>query len=135
MQPLLELEGISKSFWGIRALDRVDLTVGRGEVHALTGENGAGKSTLMKIVTGLERADSGRMQFHGKAIAMIHQELLPFPEMSVAENICMGNEPANAFGWLDRGAMNRRAEALLGRLGVDVRPSSRMGDLSFAEQQ
>ena len=135
MEPILQLDGISKSFWGIRALERVDLTVARGDVHALTGENGAGKSTLMKIVAGLERADAGRIGFHGSAVAMIHQELLPFPEMTVAENICMGSEPANRFGWLDRGTMRRRTADLLARLGVDVPPGRRMGDLSFAEQQ
>jgi inositol transport system ATP-binding protein len=135
MPPILQVEGVSKSFWGIRALDRVDLTVARGEVHALTGENGAGKSTLMKIVAGLERPDSGGIRFHGSAVAMIHQELLPFPEMTVAENICMGAEPANRFGWLDRAAMRRRAAELLRRLGMDVDPRARMGSLSFAEQQ
>src|SRR5689334_9399885 len=93
MEPVLEIEAVSKSFWGIRALEQVSLSVQRGEVHAVTGENGAGKSTLMKIVAGIEQADSGRIHFHGKGIAMIHQELLPFREMSVAENICMGREP------------------------------------------
>ena len=135
MEAILQLGGISKSFWGIRALEDVNLTVARGEVHALTGENGAGKSTLMKIVAGLERADAGEITFRGSAVAMIHQELLPFPEMTVAENICMGSEPANRFGWLDRGAMRQRTTELLARLGVDVSPSRRMGDLSFAEQQ
>src|SRR5215471_2007959 len=118
MQPLLQLSGISKSFWGIRALDSVSLTVARGEVHALTGENGAGKSTLMKIVAGIERPDSGAVTFHGNAVSMIHQELLPFPEMTVAENICMGAEPARVFGWLDRSAMHDRSRELLARLGV-----------------
>jgi inositol transport system ATP-binding protein len=135
MQPLLQLQAICKSFWGIRALDRVDLNVARGEVHALTGENGAGKSTLMKIVAGIERPDSGVIDFHGSAVAMIHQELLPFPELTVAENICMGTEPVRRFGWLDRAAMRRRSAELLARLGVEVAPEQRMGDLSFAEQQ
>jgi len=135
MDPVLELEGIAKSFWGIRALDGVYLAVNRGEVHALTGENGAGKSTLMKIVAGILRPDAGEIRFRGSSVAMIHQELLPFPEMTVAENICMGSEPANAFGWLDRAAMDRRASDLMRRLGVDVLPRTRMGDLSFAEQQ
>src|SRR5262245_50623041 len=135
MQPLLQLSGISKSFWGIRALDSVDLIVAPGEVHALTGENGAGKSTLMKIVAGIERPDSGTVTFHGNAVSMIHQELLPFPEMTVAENICMGADPTRAWGWLDKPAMRRRAAELLARLGVDVPPNRRMGDLSFAEQQ
>src|SRR6266487_4646685 len=128
MDAVLQVENVSKSFWGIRALDRVSLTVQRGEIHALTGENGAGKSTLMKIVAGIERADSGETHFHGRAIAMIHQELLPFPEMTVAENICMGTEPVRAFGWVDRAAMDRRASELLARLGVDVPPSRPMRD-------
>src|SRR5437660_931666 len=93
MAAVLQLDAISKSFWGIRALDSVNLTVQRGEIHALTGENGAGKSTLMKIAAGIERPDSGEIHFHGRAIAMIHQELLPFPNMTVAENISMGTEP------------------------------------------
>jgi inositol transport system ATP-binding protein len=135
MEPVLELEEISKSFWGIRALHRVSLTVNRGEVHALTGENGAGKSTLMKIVAGIERADSGDIHFHGRAIAMIHQELLPFPEMTVAENICMGDEPVRAFGWLDQSAMHARAGELLAQLGVNAPPGRLMRELSFAEQQ
>jgi ABC-type sugar transport system ATPase subunit len=66
---------------------------------------------------------------------MIHQELLPFPEMTVAENICMGAEPVRAFGWIDRSAMDRHAGELLARLGVDVPPARLMRDLSFAEQQ
>src|SRR5436190_21731655 len=104
---ILEVEGVSKAFWGIRALDRVSLTVQRGEIHALTGENGAGKSTLMKIVAGIERADTGEIRFHGRAIAMIHQELLPFPEMTVAENICIGTETVRVLGWVYRAAMDR----------------------------
>jgi inositol transport system ATP-binding protein len=134
MEPVLQLFGVSKSFWGIRALEDVDLTVARGEVHALTGENGAGKSTLMKIVAGLEHADSGEVRLHGR-VAMIHQELLPFPEMSVAENICTGSEPAGPFGWLDKAAMRGRSSELLSQLGLDIPPTRRMGDLSFAEQQ
>ena len=135
MEAVLQVEGISKSFWGICALDCVSLTVQRGEVHALTGENGAGKSTLVKIVAGIERPDLGRIHFRGAAIAMIHQELLSFPEMTVAENICMGVEPARAFGWLDKAAMNQHARELLARLGVVVPPSRPMRELSFAERQ
>ena len=77
----------------------------------------------------------GQIEFHGRGIAMIHQELLPFPEMTVAENICMGAEPVGAFGWLDRAAMRRKAADLLARLGVDAPPPRLMRDLSFAEQQ
>src|SRR5205085_8016916 len=88
-----------------------------------------------KIAAGIERPDSGEIRFHGRAIAMIHQELLPFPDMTVAENISMGTEPVRAFGWIDRPAMDRHASELLARLGVDVPPSRLMRDLSFAEQQ
>jgi inositol transport system ATP-binding protein len=135
MEPVLQVDAVSKSFGGIHALHRVSLTVQRGEVHAITGENGAGKSTLMKIVAGMERPTFGGVRFHGRAIAMIHQELLPFPEMSVAENVCMGDEPVRATGWLDKAEMHRRTSALLARLGLDIPPSRRMGELSFAEQQ
>ena len=103
---ILEMHQISKSFHGVKALDQVSLQVQKGEVHALMGENGAGKSTLMKILTGLVKPDFGKIIFerqkvnitspqsalhHG--IAMIHQELNPIPEMTVAENIFLGREP------------------------------------------
>ncbi len=133
---LLEVDGVSKFFGGIQALGGASLVVRRGENHALTGENGAGKSTLMRIVAGLESADRGAVRFHGRRIAMIHQELMVFPDLSVAENISMGQEPGRWFpGWLDRDAMRREARELLARLGVTVDPARRLGDLSFAEQQ
>jgi len=114
----------------------VRLEVRRGEVHALTGENGAGKSTLMRIVAGLETADQGAVRFSGNGIAMIHQELMVFPDLTVAENICMGQEPQRWLpGWLDRGAMHRQARELLARLGVVADPGWRLGDLNFAGQQ
>lgn len=135
-EPLLEVCGVSKSFWGIRALSGVDLKVYRGEVHAVTGENGAGKSTLMKIVAGDEAPDSGTIRFSGRAIAMIHQELLPFPDLSVAENIVMGREPCRSIpGWVDKTRRNREAAEVLAQLGVDLDPRSRMGNLSLADQQ
>jgi len=134
MRAVLQVEAISKSFGGILALDRVSLTVRAGEIHAVTGENGAGKSTLMRIVAGLDHPDSGAVRFQGRGIAMIHQELLDFPDLSVAENICMGREPAR-WGWLDRAAMHREAAALLARLGVTIDPAGAMRRLSFAERQ
>jgi ABC-type sugar transport system ATPase subunit len=134
MEPLLEIRDITKSFWGIKALDRVSFLVERGEVHALTGENGAGKSTLMKILAGLQPADSGEIVFRGSGLSMIHQELLPFPDLSVAENICMGQEPVR-FGWVDRQAMYQHAERQLRQLGVSIPPSRRMGKLAVAEMQ
>jgi len=136
MDSLLQVEEVSKTFWGIQALDRVRLTVQRGEIHAVTGENAAGKSTLMRIIDGLERADSGNIRFQGQRISMIHQELLPFPELSVSENIWMGQEPHLGFGgWLDRRSMKTRSQELLARLAVSIDPDCRMGNLSIAEQQ
>lgn len=140
METLLQVEDVSKWFWGIQALDRVCLAVKPGEVHAVTGENGAGKSTLMRIIAGLDRPDSGKVRFRGSGIsggiAMIHQELLPFPDLTVAENIWMGQEPDGWLrGWVDRAAMNERAAELLARLGVSVEPTRRMGNLTVAEQQ
>ncbi|MDR3702964.1 MAG: sugar ABC transporter ATP-binding protein [Candidatus Sulfopaludibacter sp.] len=134
MSTVLQLDRISKSFGGILAVDDVSLTVQAGEIHAVTGENGAGKSTLMKIVAGMYRPDAGAVRFTGRRLAMIHQELLTFPDLTVAENICMGHEPSR-WGWLDRPAMRREAAGLLARLGVSLNPSARMRHLSFAERQ
>ncbi len=134
MDDVLEVEGVSKSFGGIQALHGVSLRVRRGETHALTGENGAGKSTLMNVVAGLHRPDAGAVHFHGRRLAMIHQELQTFPDLTVAENICMGREPSR-FGWLDRAAMWRKAASLLGRLGLQLPPGETVRRLSFAERQ
>src|SRR5579863_4561148 len=131
---MLRVEGVSKAFGGVKALDRVDLTVLPATVHAVTGENGAGKSTLMKIIAGLYRPDSGTVGFSGRAIAMIHQELLSFPDLSVAENIFMGQEPAR-FGWIDRRARSRQARELLAQLGLAIDPERPMRSLTVAEQQ
>jgi inositol transport system ATP-binding protein len=131
---MLQVESVSKSFWGVRALDQVDLTVHAGAVHAVTGENGAGKSTLMKIIAGLEQPDAGAVRFTGRAIAMIHQELLIFPDLSVAENIFMGQEPSH-FGWIDRRERDRQTRALLGQLGLSLDPARSMRRLTVAEQQ
>ena len=105
-ETILTMSGVTKSYFGVKALDDVSLDIRRGEVHALMGENGAGKSTLMKILTGLVKPDEGEIVFEGNkvqfpdpqaalnlGIAMIHQELNPIPEMTVAENIYLGREP------------------------------------------
>jgi inositol transport system ATP-binding protein len=136
MDALLQVDGVSKSFWGIRVLDGIKLDVGPGEVHAVTGENGAGKSTLMKIIAGLDQPDAGAMHFSGRGIAMIHQELQSFPDLTVAENIWMGQEPVRRFaGWVDKTRMHRDARELLSRLGVSADPAQPMRNLSVAEQQ
>jgi ABC-type sugar transport system ATPase subunit len=147
--PLLSIHGLSKSFAGVKALEDVGFDVEAGCVHALMGENGAGKSTLMKILGGLQQQDAGAIRLRGepvrfrsphealeRGISMIHQELLPFRNLSVAANIAMGREKTRGVpGWLDHAAMNREAETLLGRLGLSIGPRRTMGTLSVAEMQ
>ena len=146
---ILQVRNLSKSFPGVNALVDVRLDIEPGEVHAVIGENGAGKSTLMKVLIGLHRPDAGAILWKGQAIriknphdalrrgiAMIHQELLPFRELTVAENIAMGREPTRWFpGWVDRAAMNREAARLLDRLGVALSPTRKMKELSVAQMQ
>jgi ABC-type sugar transport system ATPase subunit len=123
---LLELKGIEKRFGGVVALARGDLCVEAGEVHALLGENGAGKSTLMKIVAGMQSLDAGEMLWQGRpvrfrrpadaaaeGISMVHQESLLAPHMTVAENIFLGCEPRNRFGFIDKKKMLRDARRLI----------------------
>ncbi len=149
MDQVLEARQLSKSFPGVQALKDVNLSVRRGLVHAVTGENGAGKSTLMNILSGLHQPDRGEIRLRGQpirlrsphealraGISMIHQELLPFPQLTVAENIWMGREPAGWLpGWVDKPAMNREAERLMERLGTRLSPTRKMKDLSVAEMQ
>ncbi|MBN2507588.1 MAG: sugar ABC transporter ATP-binding protein [Verrucomicrobia bacterium] len=146
---ILEVRGLSKAFPGVQALRDAQLAVRRGEIHAVLGENGAGKSTLMNILIGLQTADAGQIRFGGRPVrfrhphealrsglAMIHQELMPFPELTVAENIHIGHEPASRWlGWVDRKAMNRTAARLLERLGLPLAPTRPMRELSVAEMQ
>lgn len=145
---VLQVRNLSKSFPGVAALANVSLDVARGSVHALMGENGAGKSTLMKILAGLEQPDDGVIWFKGDSvrirnphyalcfgIAMIHQELLPFPELTIAENIFMGSEPTSFPGWIDRTKLHADASRLLERLGVKLPPTTKMKRLSIAEMQ
>jgi rhamnose transport system ATP-binding protein len=147
--PILKLEGISKSFPGVRALSDISFDVRPGEVHALLGENGAGKSTLIKIMSGVYQPDQGTITLDGKAtafsspqaaqdagIATIYQELLLFPELSVAENIFMGHAPKNWFGGLDWSAMRERARELLASLDIrDLDVNALVGGLSVGNRQ
>lgn len=146
---VLEVRALSKSFPGIRALDTVKLVLERGKVHALLGENGAGKSTLVKTLLGLHSPDSGEILFHGSpvqlrdphharqlGIAMVHQELMGFPELTVAENIFIGQEPCGRWpGCVDRRRMEADAAAVLARLGVSLEPTVRLGTLTVAQRQ
>jgi rhamnose transport system ATP-binding protein len=149
MHTALTLEKISKSFPGVRALDKVDFEVRAGEVHALLGENGAGKSTLIKIVSGLYQPDAGTIRIDGeevrfasphdaqaRGIATIFQELLLFPELTVAENIFMGHAPRTRLGAIDWSAMRAKARALLASLDIhDLDVSRLVGSLSVGNRQ
>ncbi len=145
---ILEMEGIYKEFPGVRALKNVDFRVRKGTIHALLGENGAGKSTLMKILNGMYHADAGKIKFDGNevkiyspynaiqiGISMIHQELSPVPEMTIAENIFLGREVTNKLGLVDDDELNRRTEKLLQQLEIKLNPSAKMKELSIANTQ
>jgi rhamnose transport system ATP-binding protein len=146
--PVLALEGIGKSFPGVQALKAVSFDVVAGEVHALLGENGAGKSTLIKIMSGVHHADEGTIRLDGRpirlddphqarraGIATIYQELLLFPELTVAENLFMGHAPRRRLG-LDWRAMRARARALLDSLDIhDLDPAQVVGTLSVGNRQ
>ncbi|HET7727940.1 MAG TPA: sugar ABC transporter ATP-binding protein [Candidatus Limnocylindrales bacterium] len=145
---LLRMDGISKSFPGVRALDDVHLEVMPGTVHALMGENGAGKSTLMKVLIGMYHADRGSITLGGQpvvipdtatalrlGISMIHQELSPVPEMEVYENIYLGREPRNRLGLIDKRRMIAQTRELFARWEIDINPRAVMKDLSVAQTQ
>ena len=146
---ILQIQGLTKTFSGVKALNGVRLNLRRGEVHALMGENGAGKSTLMKILIGLLPADAGEIIFEGndltncdvsevlkKGISMIHQEMLIVPELTVAQNIFLGRETSRGLtGWLNDSALNKKAEQLLDQLNVSFRPDTKMKYLRVAEMQ
>jgi ribose transport system ATP-binding protein len=145
---VLKVKDITKTFPGVKALDRVSFDIRPGEVHALVGENGAGKSTLMKALAGLHRPDEGQIFYQGEAIEvagpldarrkgilLIHQELSLSPELSVAENIYLGAWPTNRFGVLKKRELRRDATAALEALGCGFGPDVRVGTLSVAKQQ
>jgi len=144
---LLEMRGISKSFPGVQALEGVDFTVRRGEIHALMGENGAGKSTLIKVLTGVYRRDGGEAHLGGAAIhshspmdaerlgiSTVYQEVNLIPHLSVAENVCLGRQ-STRLGMIRWRAIRRRAEAALGRLGLQIDVSKELASYSIAVQQ
>ena len=139
---------LRKDFGGLTVLHPTSIDFLPGEVHALMGENGAGKSTLMKIVAGLYRPDGGQVEWRERyaeftsphdalvaGIAMIHQELMPIPDLTVAENITLGTEPCSSFGLIDRPAQLARAKELLGELESDINPTRMMRTLTVAQTQ
>ncbi len=145
---MLTLSGISKSFIGVKALSGIDLDVRAGEIHALVGENGAGKSTTIKIAAGVYRPDAGQIVFEGKpvqwtrpaeaknaGIHVIYQEFVLFPHLTVAENIYLGHERRNRFGFVDHARTRRDAAELLRKLGVEIDPRMPVSELTVADQQ
>ncbi len=146
--PLLQAEGISKSFPGVLALNQVQLEIRSGQLTALLGENGAGKSTLMNILAGVFQPDQGEIRLQGKpvrfhntreaqaaGIAIIFQELNLIPQLSVAENIFLSREPVNALGLIDYARMNREAQSLLQELECEIAPQTLIRDLRVGQQQ
>ncbi len=146
-QELFRMEGISKSFPGVKALDKVSLTVNKGEVLGLVGENGAGKSTLMKILSGVHRADEGEIFIEGEkvtidsvakahdlGISIIMQELNMCGHLSVADNIFIGRAHTKGI-FIDDKIMHEEAKKILDDLGIELNTYSRVGSLSIAQQQ
>lgn len=144
---MLEAHGLTVDFPGTRALEEVDFEVRAGEVHALMGENGAGKSTLIKTLSGLVRSTAGTVRIGGvqvrigsvadaerAGISTVFQEVDLQPMMSVAENICLGREQRR-WGWVLEGALRRRAQQALARVGLDVDVRKSAGEYSIAVQQ
>jgi len=145
---LLKMEHISKSFYGVKVLDDVSLTVQAGEVHALLGENGAGKSTLMNILSGVYTRDEGTVTFEGHelpngsisasesaGIAFVHQELNIFNDLEVYENLFLGKEITGFGGKLNKKEMIRQAEQLFAEMGVPLQPRMMAGELVTGAKQ
>jgi ABC-type sugar transport system ATPase subunit len=146
--PALRLEDIVKTFPGVRALDGVSFSVMPGEVHALMGENGAGKSTLMKVLGGIYQPDEGRiyieeretvmkgpLEAKAEGVMFIHQELSLAQELSVAENIYLGELPRKSLGRVDWATLYSRTDAILEKLRVSFNARTLVGELSIANQQ
>lgn len=146
--PLLRMEGVSKRYGGVRALENAELTVETGRIHAILGENGAGKSTLIKVLAGVVQPDEGSMTLDGRdvrfsepaaanaaGIVCIFQELSLIPALSVADNIAISNPPKQ-FGMINRRAQQRIAEEALARAGADdIHPKALVKDLPLSRRQ
>ena len=147
-EEILKMVNITKRFAGITALDRVQFSCSKGEVHVLAGENGAGKSTILKILAGIHQADEGEIYFHGKkveirnpgqsqklGIAMVFQELTLVGEMTVWENIYLNQEPVTRLGRINRREIKKRILDVMDRYGIHIDPDATVGSLPVAEQQ
>lgn len=144
----LNMKGIKKSFNGVPVLKGIDFSVAEGEIHALLGENGAGKSTLMNILGGVIQPDEGTINLFGEDVIMtnpsvsqqagvgfVHQELNIVGDLTVYENLYLGNEKRNKWGFLDRSYMIRRAEEMLNELQVPLDPQQLVGNLDTSFKQ
>ena len=144
----LKFSRITKRFPGALALQDVSFGIERGSCHALIGENGAGKSTLGRILAGIHQADAGEILLEGQpigplsplaarrlGIAMVHQELAFCPNLSVAENLCLGDLPQGAGGWVNRVELRQRAEAMLATIGAKLEVDRPVGSLSIGQEQ
>lgn len=146
---LLLMEGIDKTFPGVRALDQAQFELRAGEVHALVGENGAGKSTLMKVLAGVYNKDAGHIRYQGKeveipnpraaqalGISMIHQELNLMPHLTLAQNVFIGREPRQGVRFvLAEKQINAQTQALFDSMHLKLDPRTRVADLTVATQQ
>ena len=145
---ILNMQGISKRFAAIQALSDVHFQLRKGEVHALLGENGAGKSTFLNIMSGAYKQDEGTIELEGRlvdfknplsakkhGIVKVHQELQLIPEMTVAQNIFLGNEPANTLGRVDFKKMEQESDRLLSQLDAGFSSKTVTKDLSTAQMQ
>ncbi|CAN7666639.1 sugar ABC transporter ATP-binding protein [Pararhizobium sp. LjRoot235] len=146
--PLFQMDGVSKYYGGVRALENAALTVEPGRIHAILGENGAGKSTLIKIMAGVVAPDKGRMLLDGREVTFrspadasaagvtcVFQELSLIPDLSVADNICIAHPPRH-FGLIDRQAQRVIAEQALGRAGAEeIHPRTLVKDLPLSRRQ
>jgi ribose transport system ATP-binding protein len=145
---LLHVQGVSKSFPGVKALEDMHLDLRNGEVLALVGENGAGKSTLMKLLTGVYDTDEGEFFLNGEpyepispkhaqelGISIIHQEFNLMPDLTVAQNLFIGREPRGSVLFLNERRLNAQARELIERLHLPLRPKELVGNLTVAKQQ
>ena len=145
---IIRMENIYKSFPGVQALENVDFCLKKGEIHALVGENGAGKSTLIKVMTGVEKFERGKMIFDGEeirikspqhannlGISTVYQEVNLCTNLSVAENILLGREPKRLGGMIDWKKMNKRAKAIMHNLDLDIDVKAPLATYSTAIQQ
>ena len=145
---LLRVDGLTKQFPGVVALDGVSFLVGHAEIHGLLGENGAGKSTLLKIISGAETQDAGAILWDGHpskianpqaaqalGIVTIYQEFNLVPTLTVAENIFIGREPLRYGRFVDWPRMRAEARAITQRIGLAIDPDALVSNLSVAEQQ